>query len=136
MTISLHGSIMQWNSHGLRRHNSQARIMVRSIFNNSGSPLLIICINLCPLNGNCLQSSVIYKATITRKDHSTKETYIELTENDFKARYGNHNASFKHPHLRISSRSHQTHLGAKRQKHKLFHLMAHHLKTTNLLQCN
>ena len=42
--------------------------------------------NTCLLNGNCLQSSLIYQATVTRKDNSTTETYIGLTENDFKTR--------------------------------------------------
>ena len=42
--------------------------------------------NTCPLNRNCLQSSLIYQATVTRKDNSTTETYIGLTENDFKTR--------------------------------------------------
>ena len=50
----------------------------------------------CPLNGNCLQSSVIYQATVTRNDNNTAETYIGLTENDFKTRYRNHTASFRH----------------------------------------
>ena len=49
--------------------------------------------NTCPLKGNCLQSSLIYKATVTRKDYSTTETCIGLTENDFKTRYRNHTAS-------------------------------------------
>ena len=42
--------------------------------------------NTCLLNGNCLQSSLIYQAAVTRKDNRTTETYIGLTENDFKTR--------------------------------------------------
>ena len=57
----------------------------------------------CPLNGNCLQSSVIYQATVTRKDNNTSETYSGLTENDFKTRYRNHSASFRHAKHRNSS---------------------------------
>ena len=52
--------------------------------------------NTRPLNGNCPLSSLIYQATITRKESSTAETYIRLTENDFKNRYRNHKASFRH----------------------------------------
>ena len=52
--------------------------------------------NTCPLDGNCLQPSVIYQATVTRKDNNTTETYIGLTENDFKTRYRNHTPSFRH----------------------------------------
>ena len=49
------------------------------------------------------QSSVIYQATVTRNDNNTIETYIGLTENDFKTRYRNHTASFRHTHLRNSA---------------------------------
>ena len=49
--------------------------------------------NTCPLNGNCLQSSVVYQATVTRQDNNITETYVGLTENDFKTRYRNHTAS-------------------------------------------
>ena len=58
----------------------------------------------CPLNGNCLQSSLIYQATITRKDNSTTETYIRLAENNFKTRYRNHTASFQHTKHRNSTK--------------------------------
>ena len=51
--------------------------------------------NACPLDGNCLQPSVIYQATVTRIDNTT-ETYIGLTENVFKTRYRNHTELSKH----------------------------------------
>ena len=57
----------------------------------------------CPLNGNCLQPSVIYQAIIKRKDNNTSEMYIGLTENDFKTRYRNHTASFRHAKHRNST---------------------------------
>ena len=50
--------------------------------------------NPCPLNRNCLQSSLIQQATVTHKDNSTTKTYIGLTENNFKTRYRNQIASF------------------------------------------
>ena len=59
--------------------------------------------NTCPLNGNCLQSSVIYQATVKRNDNNTSETYIGLTENAFKTRYRNHTASFRHTKHRNST---------------------------------
>ena len=52
--------------------------------------------NTCPLDGNCLQSSVIYQATVTHRNSNKTETYIGLTENEFKTRYRNHTASFRH----------------------------------------
>ena len=52
--------------------------------------------NTCPLDGNCLQPSVIYQATVTHRNSNKTETYIGLTENEFKTRYRNHTASFRH----------------------------------------
>ena len=49
----------------------------------------------CPLTGNCLQSSLIYQATVIRKDNNTSETYVGLTENSFKIRFRNHTSSFR-----------------------------------------
>ena len=59
--------------------------------------------NACPLKGNCLQSSVNYQATVKRHDTNTSETYIGLAENDFKTRYRNHIASFRHAKHRNSN---------------------------------
>ena len=59
--------------------------------------------NTCPLDGNCLQQSVIYQATVTRTDNNKTETYIGLTANDFKTRYRNHTASFRHAKHRNST---------------------------------
>ena len=52
--------------------------------------------NTCPLDRNCLQPSVIYQATVTHRNSNKTETYIGLTENEFKTRYRNHTASFRH----------------------------------------
>ena len=46
-----------------------------------------------PQDGECLVNEV-YQATAKTKD--TKETYIGLTANQFKARYRNHQMSFRH----------------------------------------
>ena len=59
--------------------------------------------NACPLDGNCLQPSVIYQATVTRKDNNTTETYVGLTENDFKTRCRNHTATFRYVKRRNST---------------------------------
>ena len=55
------------------------------------------------LNGNYLQSSLICRATVTCKHNSTTETYIGLTENDFKSRYRIHTTSFQHKNHRNST---------------------------------
>ena len=46
----------------------------------------------CPLNGNCLQSGLVYQATIETDD--TTQKYFGLTEGDFKTCYRNHTKSF------------------------------------------
>ena len=50
--------------------------------------------DLCPFDGECLTSKVIYEATVTTTSSDTK-TYIGMTENDFKTTYNNHKLSFK-----------------------------------------
>ena len=51
----------------------------------------------CPLEGKCLQTNVIYQATVTTK--TITETYVGLATN-FKERYRNHKTSFRHSHRR------------------------------------
>ena len=49
----------------------------------------------CPLDGNCLATSLVYQATVERADNSSKDTYIGLTEGTFKTRFNAHKSSFK-----------------------------------------
>lgn len=49
--------------------------------------------NECPLEGQCLQTNVVYQATVTSE--TSTESYVGLATN-FKERYRNHNASFRH----------------------------------------
>ena len=51
----------------------------------------------CPLEGKCLQSNVIYQATVTTA--TTTETYVGLATN-FKERYRNHQSSFRRSNRR------------------------------------
>ena len=57
----------------------------------------------CPLNGNCLKSSVIYPATVATKDNRPPQTYIGLTENSFKTRFTNHRNSFEDHKEKLST---------------------------------
>ena len=50
---------------------------------------------ICPLDGKCLTSSIIYQATVTRQDNDKSETYIGLTDNSFKTRFNGHTCSFR-----------------------------------------
>ena len=55
----------------------------------------------CPLDGNCLTSNVIYKATVTTSN-GTKD-YIGSTGGTFKKRFYGHKHSFAHPEKRSST---------------------------------
>ena len=55
----------------------------------------------CPLNGKCLESSIIYTATITT-EHD-KMIYIGSTALTFKSRYSAHKSSFNNRHLSPST---------------------------------
>ena len=50
---------------------------------------------VCPVDGNCLNESYIYQATVTRLDNGRVETYTGLTANTFKIRYNAHTCSFR-----------------------------------------
>lgn len=47
----------------------------------------------CPLQGNCLQKAVVYKASV--ETNNNKVTYIGLAGGTFKQRFNNHMKSFK-----------------------------------------
>ena len=49
---------------------------------------------MCPLNGRCLDVNIVYQATIENKQDKTKETYVGITSNTFKARLATHKQSF------------------------------------------
>ena len=48
----------------------------------------------CPLDNNCLITSVIYKANMTTDKDNTGKNYIGLTEGTFKQQYTQHNLTF------------------------------------------
>jgi hypothetical protein len=51
----------------------------------------------CPLDGNCLTKSIVYKAEITTTDVGETKEYIGMTAGTFKARYANHKKSINLP---------------------------------------
>lgn len=55
----------------------------------------------CPMNGECREKEIVYRATVTTDEG--KETYIGMTENEFKTRYTNHKQSFKKPELKSAT---------------------------------
>ena len=52
----------------------------------------------CPLQGNCLVKSIVYQAMLESSDGP--KIYYESCSTTFKARFYNHNQSFKHPKKR------------------------------------
>ena len=57
----------------------------------------------CLLVGKCLTKCVVYKATVTETTSNNQETYIGLTENEFKTRFNLHNSFFKLEYKRTST---------------------------------
>ena len=53
--------------------------------------------------GKCIIKCVVYKATVTETTSNNQETYIGLTENEFKTRFNLHKSSFKLEHQRTST---------------------------------
>ena len=57
----------------------------------------------CPLKGQCLQKGVVYKATVEQKPSKKQDTYIGITENEFKTRYNQHTSSFRLNHKKSAT---------------------------------
>jgi hypothetical protein len=49
----------------------------------------------CPLENNCLTTSIVYNAQVTTEDDTPAKNYIGLTEGTFKQRYTQHKLSFR-----------------------------------------
>ena len=50
----------------------------------------------CPLEGNCLTESLVYRANVTNGSDNDRTNYIGLTENTFKDRLYKHRNSFRY----------------------------------------
>ena len=59
--------------------------------------------NYCPLDGKCLTTCLVYKATVTETTSNNQETYIGLTENEFKTKFNLQKSSFKLEHRTTST---------------------------------
>lgn len=49
----------------------------------------------CPMNNNCLSSSLVYNANVTTEEDTTGKNYVGLTEGTFKQRHTQHALSFR-----------------------------------------
>ena len=50
----------------------------------------------CPLNGECLTSQLVYRATVTNAVNEDMKKYIGRADTTFKERHSNHKRDFKH----------------------------------------
>ena len=77
--------------------NHNKSILKRNPSNTVQNQLNCNCRNkeMCPLNGKCRAKGIIYQAKVTRNDNLKEETYIGLTETEFKTRFNNHTNNFK-----------------------------------------
>ena len=70
----------------------------------------------CPLDGKCLTQNVVYQATVTTQTPS--DSYVGLATN-FKERYRNHTASFRHQSKRNETEL-SKHIWAHKDNNKRF----------------
>ena len=79
----------------IKQHN--ARICGKEV-EDDGQPRRCNCRTQerCPLNGHCLTSRIVYRATVETDGNRAPKIYIGSTETPFKDRYANHLMSFRH----------------------------------------
>ena len=85
--------------------------------------------NSCPLDGKCLTKCVVHKATVTETTSNNQETYIGLTENEFKTIFNLHKSSFKLEHKRTSTTLSEHVWKLKKQDHQLEYHMGDRQKS-------
>ena len=87
----------------IRQHNSTIINSQPSAPHNAGSASKCNCrvkAN-CPMNGECLVQSVVYRATVRSQD--TEKDYTGLTASTFKQRFNSHQHSMRHRKYRHST---------------------------------
>ena len=93
-TVKLSDSCMPNMQQIISSHN---KALLKSTNNADPEPARTCNCNnqtTCPLEGNCLASSLVYQATVTVQGKK-EETYIGLTAGTFKTRYNNHKSDFR-----------------------------------------
>ena len=61
-------------------------------------------ITTCPLQGNCLVNSIVYRGKIVTTNEEDVNNYVGMTENEFKGRERYHHYTFQHEEKRTSSK--------------------------------
>ena len=93
---NVQSAIVAHNRKLLRKHNTDANPPVNE-------PPMCNCrkVDECPLKGNCLQSAIIYQATVSVE--SETKHYIGQTEQTFKKRYPKHKEALEKEHPKKST---------------------------------
>lgn len=75
----------------IKQHNSKVLNM-----SSESSPRRCNCRvkESCPLNGDCLEKCLVYKAVVSEGENT--HVYYGTSEGEFKTRYNNHTKSFRH----------------------------------------
>ena len=79
----------------LNQHNS--KILKEENQPNGMAGCTSVCDDQCPIPGNCLVTNVVYRATVTRTDTNTTETYTGATYRKFRLRYNEHMNDMRNP---------------------------------------
>ena len=77
----------------IKHHN--AKILKSKNLTPTRSPCSCRNKAICPLNSACLNSNLVYKATVSAQGRDDK-IYIRMTKHAFKTHFINHNLSFNH----------------------------------------
>ena len=94
-TVKLSYSCMPNMESVLRSHNNQVQNKNNSPEAVAGVTRMCSCRTKsdCPLNGECLKSCIVYKATVSKA--SGDVSYLGVSETSFKDRYYNHTKAFR-----------------------------------------
>ena len=101
-TVKLSYSCMQNMKHIISNHNKTV-LESTKVKESQGKTCNCRDKQSCPLKGRCLQREVVYKATVEQKPSKTQDTYIGITENEFKTRYNQHTSSFRLHHKKSAT---------------------------------
>lgn len=100
-TIKVSYSCNQNMENIIKRHNHKVLNNTNRTHNANDKKCSCQKKDLCPLKGDCLQETVVYKATVST--NSGKQTYIGSTELTFKDRFYGHSSDFRHKNNRVKT---------------------------------
>ena len=93
-TVKISYSCTQSIGQILQKHNKKLLKPQTPVPDNPAAKLCNCRNSVCPVEGKCLEESVIYQATL-ESPNGTKAEYIGVTDSQFKTRYNNHTHSFR-----------------------------------------